>query len=62
MHLGYLLSHTYLQDFCSSNLSAENLLPILDSIVNITGRTYMTNHEFENLHFDCELDNQLSKR
>ena len=35
-------------------LSAENLLPILDSIVNITGGAYMTNHEFANLHFDCE--------
>ena len=41
-------------------LSAENLLPILDSIVVITGGTYMTKHEFENLHLDCDLDNQLS--
>jgi hypothetical protein len=35
-------------------LSAENLLTILHSTVNITGGTYTMTHELENLHFDSE--------
>ena len=46
----------YQKDMCSKKigLRAQNMITILDSIINIIGRIYMTRDEHKNLHFDNE--------